>query len=108
MLPRTADFVLDVVEMLHDLDPDDELSIRAGLDAGPITVGLIGGARLVHDTWGSTVQIAAELARSTRYGQVLVSTACRSHLPERFRVDETDRVDAGVLRGVSVDSEASA
>ncbi len=105
---RTADFVLDVVEMLHDLDPDDELSIRAGLDAGPITVGLIGGARLVHDTWGSTVQIAAELARSARYGQVLVSTACRSHLPERFRIDETDRVDAGVLRGVAVDSEASA
>jgi class 3 adenylate cyclase len=104
---RTAGFVSDVFEMLHDLDPDNELSIRAGLDAGPITVGLTGGSRLIHDTWGSTVQVAADLARSARHGQVLVSEACQSHLPDTFRLEPTDRDDVGRLSGVGVESEAS-
>ena len=104
---RTADFVLDVCEMLRDLDPDGELYVRAGLDVGPITVGLTGGARLIHDTWGSTVQVAADLARSASRGQVLVSEACRTHLPATYRFEPTDRDGVSVLHGVAVDSETS-
>ncbi len=104
---RTADFVLDVCEMLRDLDPGGDLYIRAGLDVGPITVGLTGGARLIHDTWGSTVQVAADLARSATRGQVLVSEACRTHLAATYRLEPTDRDGVSVLEGVAVASEAS-
>ena len=104
---RAADFVLDVCEMLGDLDPDGGLYVRAGLDVGPITVGLTGGARLIHDTWGSTVQVAVDLARSARRGQVLVSEACRTHLPAKYVLEPTDRGSVSVLDGVAVDSETS-
>ena len=104
---RTADFVLDVCEMLRDIDPDGDLYVRAGLDVGPITVGLTGGARLIHDTWGSTVQVAADLARSARRGQVLVSEACQAHLPPTYRFEPSDRDGASALSGVAVESETS-
>ncbi len=104
---RAVDFVLDVCEMLRDLDPDGELYIRAGIDVGPITVGLTGGARLTHDTWGTTVQLAADLARSARRGEVLVSDECRSRLPSTYRLVSTDRDGVSSLERVAVDSEAS-
>ncbi len=107
MQPRAADFVIDVCEMLRDLDSDGDLYVRAGLDVGPITVGLTGGARLIHDTWGSTVQVAVDLARSARRGQVLVSDACRTHLPARYLFEATDREGVSVLDGVAVPSETS-
>jgi len=104
---RTADFVFDVLEMLRDLDPDSELYVRVGLDVGPITVGLTGGARLVHDTWGATVQLATDLARSARRGEVLVSEACRARLPKTYQFEPTPRDGVSVMSGVVAESEVS-
>ena len=104
---RTADFVLDVLEMLRDLDPDGELYVRAGLDVGPITVGLTGGARLIHDTWGATVQVATDLARSAGRGEVLVSEACRARLPTTYRFEPTPRDGVSVMSGVAAETEVS-
>ena len=87
--PRAAAFVLDVSEALHDLDPGAELFIQAGIDVGPITVGLTGGRRLIHDTWGTTIQRATDLARSAQPGQVLVSDGAVSLLPSSYRVEPT-------------------
>jgi class 3 adenylate cyclase len=104
---RAAAFVLDVSEMLRDLDPDGDLYVRAGLDVGPITVGLTGGSRLIHDTWGESVQGATDLARSALRGQILVSDACRSLLPTSHRFESAGRGDASVLVGVGLESEVS-
>ena len=104
---RTADFVFDVLEMLRDLDPEGDLYVRAGLDVGPITVGLTGGARLIHDTWGATVQLATDLARSARPGEVLVSEACRARLPTNYRFEPTPRDGVSVMSSVVAESEAS-
>ena len=70
---RAAAFVLEVREALRDLDPDQELFVQAGLAVGPITVGLTGVNRMIQDTWGVTVQRAADMARTAQAGQVLVS-----------------------------------
>jgi class 3 adenylate cyclase len=104
---RAAAFVLEVREMLDDLDHDGELYLRAGLDVGPITVGLTGGSRLVHDTWGATVQGANDLARSAQRGEVQVSAACRRLLPTDLHFESTGRDDVSVLRGVRTDSGAA-
>ena len=104
---RAAAFVVDVREALQDLDPDGQLSIHAGIDVGPVTVGLTGGRRLIHDTWGVTIQRATDLARSARSGQVLVSVECVALLPSTYRFESTGQDDVRVLSGVSVSSEAS-
>ena len=103
---RAAAFVVDLREALQDLDPEGELSIHAGIDVGPITVGLTGGHRLIHDTWGVTIQRATDLARSARPGQVLVSDDCVAVLPSTYRFESIDQDGASVLSGVSMASEA--
>lgn len=98
---RAAAFVLDVRDALGDLDPDHELSVQAGLAAGPITVGLTGGDRLIHDTWGVTVQRATDLARTARAGQVLVSDECVALLASTYRLEPGGRDDVMLLTGVA-------
>lgn len=100
---RAAAFVLEVREMLHDLDGD--LDLTAGLDVGPITVGLTGGSRLVHDTWGVTLQRANDLARRAAAGQVLVSDACRALLPAAYDLRSVDG-ELNELAGMAADWEA--
>lgn len=98
---RAAGFVLDVRDALRDLDPDQELFLRAGLAVGPITVGLTGGDRLIHDTWGVTVQRATDLARTARAGEVLVADECAALLASSYRFESSDRDDVMLLAGAA-------
>jgi class 3 adenylate cyclase len=103
---RAAAFVLDVRDALRDLDPAQELFVQAGLAAGPITVGLTGGDRLIHDTWGVTVQRATDLARTAHAGQVLVADECVTLLASTYRFESSDRGDVMSLTGAAEPSGA--
>jgi len=87
---RAVTFVLDVDELVGDLAEDADIAIRAGVDSGPVTVGLTGGSSLVYDAWGPTVQRAAELARRAGPGQALVTQAVRAQLSTHFMVEDFD------------------
>jgi class 3 adenylate cyclase len=90
---RTVSFVLDVRDLVRDLADDDGLiSITAGIDSGPVTVGLTGGSDLVYDAWGSTVQRAADLARMEGTNTVFATLAVQKQLPAAF---ETAVVSGG-------------
>jgi class 3 adenylate cyclase len=104
---RSAAFVRDIVELIDDLDTGGAVTISAGIDSGPITVGLMGGQRLVHDTWGPTVRRATELARTALPGQVLVSASVRDQLPPTHAVVDAPDGDEGVgiLTGIMTESE---
>jgi class 3 adenylate cyclase len=107
---RTLAFVLDVRELLRDLSDDasQTISISAGVDSGPVTVGLTGGTGLVYDAWGATVQRAAELAQRATPDTVLVSTSTRTQLPTTFTIDDDSSIavpDAVVVTGRSTDPE---
>lgn len=99
---RTVGFVLDIRELVHDLSDDEGLaiSISAGVDSGPVTVGLTGGAGLVYDAWGKTVQRAADLARRADVDTVIVSEATGAQLPATLVID--DQAPASPADGVVV------
>jgi class 3 adenylate cyclase len=82
---RAVSFVLDVRDLVRDLgDGHDLISITAGIDSGPVTVGLTGGSDLVYDAWGSTVQRAADLARIDGLNKIFVTPAVQTQLPSLF------------------------
>ena len=86
---RAVSFALDVRDLVQDLGDDDQLiSMVAGIDSGPVTIGLTGGAGLVYDSWGSTVQRAAALARQGGLNEVRVSATTRAQLPSTFLAEE--------------------
>ena len=87
---RAAAFVLDMRDLIDDLaGGNDSIQIGAGLDSGPVTIGLTGGSRLVYDSWGPTVRNATELARRATSGEVLVSMTTRSLLPSSLLTEDT-------------------
>jgi class 3 adenylate cyclase len=51
--------------------------MSAGIDSGPVTVGLIGDTRLVYDLWGEAVDSASMLARIAQSGEILMTKATR-------------------------------
>ena len=58
-------------------DNDLPISMRAGIDTGTVTVGLIGDTRLVYDLWGEAVDNATMLSRTAQDGEILITTAAR-------------------------------
>ena len=86
---RATAFVLEMRELIDDVaEGDPAIALSAGLDSGPVTVGLTGGSRLVYDSWGPTVRTAAALARQAGPGEVLASSATRDLLPSSFAIDD--------------------
>ncbi len=86
---RAVQFALDVHDLVLDLRYDEhgQVQLGAAVDSGPVTVGLTGGAGLVFDAWGATVQRAADMARRAGPDGVVVSAAVRSQLPSSFLVE---------------------
>lgn len=100
---RAALFAIGVRELVEDLD--DLVSVGVGIDSGPITVGLTGGSRLVHDTWGSTVARANDLARRARPQQILVSASVSAQLPTYVEREDTADDDVAAVLGMAEENE---
>ncbi|MFD2739517.1 adenylate/guanylate cyclase domain-containing protein [Sulfitobacter aestuarii] len=51
------------------------LSIRVGINSGPVIAGLIGQKRFVYDVWGEPVNLACRLEASGAAGRIQISRA---------------------------------
>lgn len=82
-VPRSVAFALDVRDAVRELNSTygTPLRVAAGIQSGPVTVGLTGSTRLVYDLWGEGVSVAHFLARLAQPGEILASAEVRSLLP---------------------------
>jgi len=77
---RTAALAADMVA-LHVAWPDGTpLTLRIGMQVGPVSAGVIGTDRLQYDVWGDTVNMASRLEHTGQPGHVHVAD-------ERYAVD---------------------
>lgn len=76
---RTLTFTAQLRDALARYGHENDLSIsmRAGVDSGTVTVGLIGDSRLVYDLWGEAVDRATALSRIAEPGTILMTRAAR-------------------------------
>ena len=81
--PRAARFAEQVRNEIRRIADDESLDLdaTAGIQSGPITVGLIGDSYLIYDLWGDTVEQAYALARAGGRGKILVTDIVRDRLP---------------------------
>ena len=76
---RTVEFAIEmrrVVERFnasHDLGGGRRLSVRVGLNAGPVTAGVVGTRKFLYDLWGDTVTIADDLRNAAPPDSVRVT-----------------------------------
>ena len=98
--PRSVRFAFDVQSEIRRFAAEHglELDVSGGVDAGSVTVGLIGNARLIYDLWGETAEQAAIVAGLAGEGAILVTDEIRDRLPggDGLPAFESDQVSAWV------------
>jgi len=72
---RTIAFAKELIDILDRFNDQHgaQLSMRVGIDSGPVTSGLVGERSTVYALWGEAVDLAHRLRESTRAPGVFVS-----------------------------------
>jgi class 3 adenylate cyclase len=60
---RTVDFAIEMQRIIdrYNGESNNDLELRAGIDTGTVTSGLVGRSSLAYDMWGSAVDIANQV-----------------------------------------------
>jgi class 3 adenylate cyclase len=72
---RTVDFAIDMQRTVDRFNAETgrNIQLRAGIDTGTVTSGLIGRAGLVYDLWGGAVHLASKMRRGLAQPGIYVS-----------------------------------
>jgi class 3 adenylate cyclase len=72
---RTVDFAVEIQRIVerYNAENDQHIALRVVINTGAVTSGLVGRAGLVYDMWGSAVDLAAAIRRSTAKPGVYVA-----------------------------------
>ena len=81
---RTVDFAIEMQTILSRFGAQHgvELNLRAGLDSGTVTSGLVGRAHVSYDLWGDAVNLAFNLQRATDEAGVFLTQQVYDRLPD--------------------------
>lgn len=98
---HTVDFALECERIIERFNHETglNLSLRAGIDVGTVSSGLIGDPAVVFDLWGTAVNLAHRIKDDQASSGVYVSSRIRDVLSDTFafadagtvRVDGTDQ-----------------
>ena len=96
---RTVDFAVEMQRIIDRFNAEtaNELKLRAGIDTGTVTSGLVGRSTLAYDMWGQAVNLAYQVQSGSPQPGVFVTSA----VYEVMR-DSRSFISAGV---VAVDGE---
>ena len=72
---RTVDFAIDMQRIIERFNTETgyHVMLRAGIDTGTVTSGLIGRAGLVYDLWGGAVHLASKMRRGAAQPGIYVT-----------------------------------
>jgi class 3 adenylate cyclase len=73
---RTVDFAIEMQRIIdrYNSESNNGLELRAGLDTGTVTSGLVGRSSLAYDMWGSAVNIANQVQSGSPQPGVYVTS----------------------------------
>lgn len=91
---RVVEFAAAAQQLVARLSAqwDARLSLRAGIDSGSVTTGLVGRNSVIYDMWGDTVNLAYRLQDTESEPGVTLSQRVVDRLGDMFPV-----VDAGTM-----------
>jgi class 3 adenylate cyclase len=93
---RTIAFAKDLIDILERFNRqhDADLSIRVGIDSGPVTSGLVGERSTVYALWGEAVDLAHRVREATRAPGIFVSDRVHDSVMGNYQFS-----DAGTISG---------
>ncbi|HUJ76711.1 MAG TPA: adenylate/guanylate cyclase domain-containing protein [bacterium] len=90
-----ADLALAMLETVRGFrhETGEPLSIRIGINTGPVVAGVIGKTKYIYDLWGDTVNTASRMESHGVPGEIQVTAATREALGERFLFTERGEIE---------------
>jgi class 3 adenylate cyclase len=91
---RTVDFAIQLTRIVERFNGqyDANVSIRAGIDSGTVTSGIVGKASIAYDMWGDAVSVANRVQELAGRPGIFLTQRVRDRLP-----DTTGLVEVGSL-----------
>lgn len=92
---RAVEFAREMRAVVHRFNAQNgtELDLRAGVDTGTVTSGLVARTSLAYDLWGDAVNLAYRVRGATEQPGVFVSQAVRDRLREAYAFVEAGTVE---------------
>ena len=92
---RAVEFAreLDTILERYSAQQGVELTLRAGLDSGKVTSGLIGRARVVYDMWGDAVNLAFRVQGDSDEPGIYITQRVADRLPDSIPVRPAGEIE---------------
>ncbi len=105
-----AEMALEMLTALADLNRErgTTLSLRIGLNSGPVVAGVIGHKKFTYDLWGATVNLASRMQSSGLPNRVNVSGDTRLLLRDIFQLTQRGTINCkgvGEVQAYLLDSK---
>jgi class 3 adenylate cyclase len=94
---RTVDFAIEMQRIVDRFNAESgrTINLRAGIDTGTVTSGLVGRAGLVYDLWGAAVQLASKMRRGSSQPGVYVSQDVYEATRDTLRYTSAGSIEVG-------------
>jgi class 3 adenylate cyclase len=85
---RMVDFAIELQRILERFagKHGTSLNVRAGLDTGTVTSGLVGQSQISYDLWGDAVNLAFQVQGSHTDSGIFLTQAVVDRMPDTVRV----------------------
>ena len=92
---RVLAFALGMLETVETLNRElnQELSLRIGVNMGPVTAGVIGERKFIYDLWGDTVNVASRMESTGIVGRIQVTEAIAQEVGHTYIFEKRGPVD---------------
>ena len=90
-----ADMALDMIQTLREFSENggEKLSVRIGINSGPVVAGVIGKKKFIYDLWGDCVNTAARMESHGQAGEIHVTEATFELLKDTFEFEKREPLE---------------
>jgi class 3 adenylate cyclase len=91
---RAVEFAIELDTILERYSAQQgvKLDLRAGLDSGQVTSGLIGRARIVYDMWGDAVNLAFRVQGDSDEPGIYITQRVADRIPDTVSITPAGEV----------------